>query len=198
MPAATGNAPSGGKPAINMHSFFTGGGSPSPSAQQGRSPQPSPSPLPQSQLSSTSATFSPRQSLPQAFVPGQQAFSPSPSPQQFMPGTSPYQQSSSSPYMQSAKTPSQNIPNGSPYGGPGGASQQPTSGPQSRSGSYVGSPVMQQQVGRPQQTGGRPSFGGPTSPRMPSVSLPQGQPMMYAPQQWPGQVSRRANGSVAE
>lgn len=221
MPAGASAAsagPSGAKPTINMHSFFTGGGSPSPSnvpgvgndrrlsaydqqqqqQQQSRSPQPSPSPIPASGLSTSSASFAPRQQLPQAFVPGQpQPFSPSPSPQQFsqhMPGTSPYQQSAGgSPYMaaagQAGKTPSQNIPNGSsPFGGPGGASQQQSSGTQSRSGSFVGSPVMQQ---RP-QVGGRTSYAGPTSPRMPSVSLPQGQQMMYPQQQWGGQVRARA------
>lgn len=193
-PSPASTSQPGGAPAAERRSLATY----DPQAQA-RSPQPTPSPLPSNpshQLSSNSAAFAPRQQPPPTFIPQaqqqqqqqQQQYGTSPSPQYaHLPGSSPYQ--SQSPYLQhgAGKTPSQNIPNGNPYGGPGGPGSSTSGGPGSRNGSYVGSPVM---GGAPPQ--GRPanrqSFGGPTSPRMQNVSLPQGQPMMY-PQQWPGQVS---------
>ncbi|GAA5983668.1 hypothetical protein JCM5350_000662 [Sporobolomyces pararoseus] len=170
------------KAPINLHQFFTGGGSSSSNASTSpapipaerrslatydpsvaRSPQSGTSPLavphPHSQLSNNSASFVPRQ-IPAPFVPqGQQqqqaqAFSP---PSQYYSGQS-----------GSYKGPSpQNIPNGnSPYGGPGGA----PSGSGSRPGSFVGSPSMQS---RPPQNQHRPSFSQQaTSPRMSNPSLP--------------------------
>ncbi|KAM0793777.1 hypothetical protein ACM66B_001195 [Microbotryomycetes sp. NB124-2] len=210
VPASGGAAPAaaGAKPAINMHAFFTGGGggggssssntsSPVPQAgnarppsaydaqSQARSPQPTPSPVPSAHgLSSASAAFAPRQQSP-AFVPqSQQQQFASHSPQ-FQPMAAAYAgQTAGSPYSAHAagKTPAQAIPNGSSYGG---APQQAASGPGSRPGSFVGSPVLQAPPGQ-RQTGARPQFAGPTSPRMPNVSVAGGQPMMYA-QHWQGQ-----------
>ncbi|GAA6025757.1 hypothetical protein JCM11491_000343 [Sporobolomyces phaffii] len=168
------------KAPINLHAFFTGGGSSSQSApapipaerrslatydpSAARSPQPSTSPLPlpphaHSQLSNNSASFVPR-NIPAPFVPQQQqqqaqAFSPPPSQYYGQPG--------------SYKGPSpQNIPNGNvPYGGPGGA----PSGSGSRPGSFVGSPGMQSRP--PPQQQHRPSFSQQaTSPRMSNPPLP--------------------------
>ncbi|KAK4052214.1 hypothetical protein OIO90_004436 [Microbotryomycetes sp. JL221] len=186
-------APTSGatKPAINMHAFFTGGGSSSssqPPQQPARSPQPTPSPVPSAHgLSSSSAAFAPRQQQPSpAFVPQQAQQFTSPSPQ-FQPYSGAGNQQAGSPYMAAQQQPAvkpTNIPNGSASPYPSSA-QPPSGAAGSRPGSYVGSPVMQApQGGRP--AGGRPSFTGPTSPRMPNVSVAGVPPMMY-PQHWQGQ-----------
>jgi len=168
------------KAPLNLHAFFTGGGSsnnsstspaPIPAERRSlatydpsvaRSPQSGTSPLavphPHSQLSNNSASFVPRQ-IPAPFVPQQQQQQQS---QAFSPPSQYYGQSGS------YKGPSpQNIPNGNaPYGGPGGA----PSGSGSRPGSFVGSPSMQS---RPPQNQHRPSFSQQaTSPRMSNPSLP--------------------------
>lgn len=202
------------KPTINLHSFFTGTPSPSPASQsipaappaaerrpaaydsQSRSPQPIPSVLANAggphhhntQLSSNSRSFAPGSGSTPSFVPQQFA---SPSPQQFNP---PYhsqqQQHGGSPYLQSAKPPAQNIPNGAnnSYGGPGGPSSNSQGGP--RSGSFVGSPVMQHQMQRNQQQSTPNRY--PTSPRLSNSGLPTQQGMMYPGQgqtQWQQPVS---------
>ncbi|KAK4050382.1 hypothetical protein OIV83_003451 [Microbotryomycetes sp. JL201] len=193
VPAGTSG---GAKPAINMHAFFTGGGggaaATSSPASQARSPQPTPSPVPSAHgLSSSSAAFAPRQQPSPAFVPQsqpqqqqpQQFASHSPSFQPML-AQAAYAGQASSPFPgQPGKTPSQAIPNGSSY--PGSTPQQPASGPGSRPGSYVGSPVMQAPPGQ-RQAGARPQFAGPTSPRMPNVSVAGAPSMMYA-QHWQGQ-----------
>lgn len=72
----------------------------------------------------------------------------------------------------------QNIPNG---GGAPPSNYGPSS-VGSRTGSFVGSPVLGHGMPArppPQQGGPRQSFGGPTSPRMQNVQLPPNQPMMY-------------------
>ncbi|GAA6010225.1 hypothetical protein JCM10207_005675 [Rhodosporidiobolus poonsookiae] len=192
------------KAPINLHSFFTSGGSSAPAApspapstspapvpmgmerrslatydpQASRSPQPSTSPLPHvappSHLGAPNGQpFVPRNMAP-PFIPGQQpgaqAFSP-PAPSFYGNGPQP-----GAPAFIPIKGPSpQNIPNGAPYpGAPSSAGSRP--------GSFVGSPNLGGSVPRPLPQGGRPSFGGPTSPRMGQAPLGQGQPMMY-PQQ---------------
>ena len=181
---------------LDIHSFFTGGGNQAqPNAQgqdrrsvatfdpQARSPAHQNQPLPQ--MHAATQPFNPRggpqrigaPSIP-AFVPGQSQAGgyPSPGPQY---STSPY---NAQPIpFKPAGTPSQNIPNGSPYGGPGGQQQ-----PGSRNGSFVGSPVMQPRLSGVQPNNGpnRP-YNGPTSPRLPTSGLPQQQmaPQPFYPQQ---------------
>ncbi|BGP12242.1 hypothetical protein JCM10213v2_000155 [Rhodosporidiobolus nylandii] len=192
------NAAAPAKAPINLHSFFTGGGASSPAAAPSTSPSPAPvpierrsvatfdpsasrspgpstSPLPHpSHLGSAGApAFVPR-AIPPPFVPGQQqppaAFSP--------PGPSFYQ-AGAQPFVPKGPSP-QNIPNGNnvpSYGGPGAPS---SAG--SRTGSFVGSPVLSGMARPPQ--GHRPSFGGATSPRMQQAQLQQ-QPMMYPGQAYP-------------
>ncbi|GAA5981089.1 hypothetical protein JCM10908_003980 [Rhodotorula pacifica] len=156
---------------------------------QSRSPQPSSSPLagaggplhgavPHLGNPATAAFIPRQQSIPPPFVPQQsphQAFSP-PNAGFHMPQQGgPYGQQ---PAFIPGKGPSpspQNIPNG---GAPSNASFAPSSAG-SRAGSYVGSPQMGGMAPRPPVQQSRQSFGGPTSPRMPSVGLPGGQPMMY-------------------
>lgn len=157
---------------------------------QGRSPQPSTSPLaaaggmpqhpsPVPHLGNPgAAAFVPRQqNIPPSFVPQQsphQAFSPPNAGFQMPPPGAPYAQQQ--PAFMPGKGPSpQNIPNG---GAPSNASFAPSSAG-SRAGSFVGSPQMGGMAPRPPVQANRQSFGGPTSPRMPAVGLPGGQPMMY-------------------
>lgn len=187
----SGGGPAGGAPAS--------GSSPSPVSvpseqrrslstydpqSQSRSPQPSSSPLAHpSGLphlgNPGAATFVPRQqNIPPPFIPQQsqhQAFSPPNAGFQMPPQGVAYGQQ---PAFIPGKGPSpspQNIPNG-------GAHSQASFAPSSagsRAGSYVGSPQMGGMAPRPPVQPNRQSFGGPTSPRMPSVGLPGGQPMMY-------------------
>lgn len=210
-PAASATS-SAAKPALDIHSFFTGGASPSqtsatlPSTPGGperrsvatydpatnrSSPLPNPSNLSNS-LSGNPQAFTPRQPLP--FVPQQQhqlqqqqnfssaAYGLGPPPP-FHPQQ--HQQGGLSYPQQHGKSQAQNIPNGG-----GNYGQQQQGGPNGqRSGSFVGSPVMRGQPGTPT---GRQQF--PTSPRLGNAGLPQQQPGMmgYSPQGWnpQQQVSR--------
>ncbi|GAA6007557.1 uncharacterized protein JCM10292_003925 [Rhodotorula paludigena] len=207
------SVPPATKAPINLHALFQGGGSspgsapaPAPAASpspvpvpierrslatydpqaQARSPGPSTSPLPHGAMHAAAnpaaPSFVPRMAPP--FVPQQQpgqAFSPPPAGFHMPPPQGAYGQP---PQFIPQKGPSpQNIPNGgAPPPGPGFA----PSSAGSRAGSYVGSPVLGGMPPRPPQPqGGRPSYGGPTSPRMQNVALP-GQGMMYPPQMYPG------------
>ncbi|KAI5476427.1 translation initiation factor eIF-4F [Pseudohyphozyma bogoriensis] len=210
------------KPPLNLHSFFTSGGSPSPAPSSlsastssngpreftpSRSPVPPPttlpsnvaaasgvSPLPHSTLSSASQSFAPRQQPPPPFIPQQQPPSfggPSPQPQfSHLPGG---YQPQAPPFQPHAKSPAQNIPNvnAHAFGGPqaGGGPGGPNGSNQSRNGSFVGSPSLQnrQPGGGPQRGQQGQQFNNPTSPRLPSGALPAGIPppqMMGYPGQW--------------
>lgn len=202
------------KPALDIHSFFTGATSPSPvpailptgerrsvatydpqTSRSSQSPLPIPSNLSHSlsghatALSSNSQSFAPRK-VP-TFVPQQQnSFTNSyglgpPSPFQQ------HQQHQQGAYLQQqqqqqlgGKSQAQNIPNGGQY-------QQQQSGPNGtpqRSGSYVGSPVMQQ--AQPQRnTPTNRQFA--TSPRLSNAGLPQPGMMGYVPQNWQQQQQQQ-------
>ncbi|GAA6041001.1 hypothetical protein JCM8097_000533 [Rhodosporidiobolus ruineniae] len=198
LPAESSNAAAATAAKINLHSFFTGGGSSAPAPgsssaspvpvpapterrslatydpQASRSPQPSTSPLPHAPHPShlggaATAAFVPRG--PPSFQPGAQAFSPP------APGFYGQPQAGAQPFVPKGPSP-QNIPNGNnvpPQHYPGAPS---SAG--SRNGSFVGSPVLGGGMPRPPHQG-RPSFGGPTSPRMQSAQLGQ-QPMGMYPQ----------------
>ncbi|GAA5898985.1 hypothetical protein JCM6882_004585 [Rhodosporidiobolus microsporus] len=203
-PSSSAAAPAAAKKALDIHSFFTSSGSspasssavppsaspvPVPSSserrslatydpQASRSPQPSSSPLHHGLGGAATAAFIPRtgNQIPPPFAgqhqPGAQAFSP---PSAFYPGPGGVQPGAA-PFVPKGPSP-QNIPNGTnmpTYGGPGAPS---SAG--SRPGSFVGSPVLGGGIPRPPPQQQRPSFGGPTSPRMQPTQLGQ-QPMMYS------------------
>lgn len=213
-PASASN-PIAAKPALDIHSFFTGATSPSPvpailpggerrsvatydpqSTRSSQSPLPIPSNLSHSlsghatALSSNSQSFAPRQAP--TFVPQQQnSFTNSyglgpPSPFQQ------HQQHQQGAYLQQqqqqqhgGKSLAQNIPNGGQY-------QQQQTGPNGtpqRSGSYVGSPVMQPQPQRNTPTNRQFT----TSPRLSNAGLPQPGMMGYVPQNWQQQQQQQVS-----
>ncbi|BGP58879.1 hypothetical protein NBRC10512v2_000166 [Rhodotorula toruloides] len=220
-PKAFGSLPAEAtKPPLNLHALFQQGGSstptppstsPAPGASSSaspvpierrsvatfdpsssRSPPPSTSPLPHvgAHLGNpgTASSFVPRH-VPPPFVPNQQAaqaFSPPPAGFHMPPQGGPYSQAP--PFISKGPSP-QNIPNG---GGAPPSNYGPSS-IGSRTGSFVGSPVLGHGMPArppPQQGGPRQSFGGPTSPRMQNVQLPPNQPMMY-----PGYMPQPAYGT---